>query len=177
MYRAGSAEYATRQRARRSADTSGGPTKRAGPPTNPQVRQFVDRFAEMMRATGMPRTPARVLAALLVSDSGALTAAELGEQLEVSPAAVSKAVRFLEAFALVSRERPVGQRREVYRFTGDWAETFARRDALFAPWEMGAREGARLVGAQTPAGHRLAEMARFMRHTRDTIRRVRREWR
>ena len=48
--------------------------------------------------------PARVFAALLASDSGRLTSAELSALLKVSPAAVSGAVRYLAQVNLVSRE-------------------------------------------------------------------------
>ena len=41
--------------------------------------------------------PARVFSALLATDSGRLTAAELAERLQISPAAVSGAVRYLIA--------------------------------------------------------------------------------
>ncbi|CAM5242951.1 hypothetical protein SGLAM104S_05701 [Streptomyces glaucescens] len=43
----------------------------------------------------MPRIQARVFAALLASDSGTLTSAELGQRLKICPAAVSGAVRYL----------------------------------------------------------------------------------
>lgn len=48
--------------------------------------------------------PARVFTALLVADDGKLTVAELAEMLQVSPAAVSNAVRYLQQTRLVERE-------------------------------------------------------------------------
>ena len=47
----------------------------------------------MLAEAGIARMPARVFAALLVTESGSLTAAELARQLHVSPAAVSGAAR------------------------------------------------------------------------------------
>ncbi|GAB3698821.1 GbsR/MarR family transcriptional regulator [Nocardiopsis oceani] len=142
-----------------------------------RVRDFAEDFAGVIMLSGTPRMPARVLAHLLVTDAGALNAHELCVRLAVSPGAVSKAVRFLEAFSLVRRERLPGQRRELYRFSGDWVETFARREELFAPWEDGARRGAHLLGPGTPAGARMAELAHFMRVVRGTIVQIRERWR
>jgi transposase-like protein len=141
------------------------------------VHRFAEEYAHMIQLVGMPRMPSRVLAHLLVTDSGALSARELCLRLSVSPGAVSKAIRFLETFSLVRRERPAGSRRELYHFAGDWAETFARREELFAPWEDGARRGAELLGPQSPAGARMAELAHFMRMVRGTIMQVRERWR
>ena len=56
--------------------------------------------------------PARVFAALLATDSGRLTAAELAELLQISPAAVSGAVRYLTQVGMVHREREPGSRRD-----------------------------------------------------------------
>lgn len=69
------------------------------------VRDFAEQFAATMIATGLPRMPARVLACVVTTDSGALTAGELVRQLRVSPASVSKAVGYLEGLELLRRER------------------------------------------------------------------------
>ena len=50
-------------------------------------------FAFLLTESGVPRMPARVFASVLAEDAGALTAAELAERLQVSPAAISGAVR------------------------------------------------------------------------------------
>ena len=60
------------------------------------VRLFVERMAMTWADLGFPRMPARILITLLAADEPALTAAELGERLEVSPAAISGAVRYLQ---------------------------------------------------------------------------------
>ena len=44
----------------------------------------------------MPRLASRVFARLLADDDGRMTAAELTESLDVSPAAISGAVRYLD---------------------------------------------------------------------------------
>ena len=69
------------------------------------VRRFIERFALDLAEAGMARMPARVFAALLADDDGRLTAAELAELLQVSPAAISGAVRYLAQLRMVSRGR------------------------------------------------------------------------
>ena len=59
------------------------------------VRRFIERFALNLVEAGMARMPARVFAGVLVAADGRQTAAELAELLQVSPAAISGAVRYL----------------------------------------------------------------------------------
>ena len=105
----------------------------------------------------------RVFVALLVSDDGRRTAAELAEMLRVSPAAVSNAVRYLQQVRLVARERELGERRDDYRvYSGDtWYEVITRRDEMLTHWQEDLREGIEAVGADTPAGKRLEETRLF----------------
>ncbi|CCB76032.1 MULTISPECIES: GbsR/MarR family transcriptional regulator [Streptomycetaceae] len=124
--------------------------------------RFVERFAAELTQAGMQRMSSRVFAALLASDSGMLTSAELGERLRISPAAVSGAVRYLAQVGLISREREPGSRRERYRVHPDqWYETFLRRDQMLTRWESTLWEGAEALGPGTPAGERIAETAEF----------------
>jgi predicted transcriptional regulator len=105
----------------------------------------------------------RVFVALLVSDDGRRTAAELAEMLRVSPAAVSNAVRYLQQVRLVARERELGERRDDYRvYSGDTRyEVITRRDEMLTHWQEDLREGIEAVGADTPAGKRLEETRLF----------------
>ncbi|QVQ54162.1 MarR family transcriptional regulator [Spiractinospora alimapuensis] len=139
------------------------------------IRRFTERFATMLTQAGMARMPARVFAALLASQTGELTAREIRAELSISPGSVSKAVRYLEAFGLLHRTRVGG--RDIYRFSGDWVETFTRREALFAPWEDGALRGAELFGPDTVRGARFMDLAYFMRMVRGTITHARERWR
>ena len=126
------------------------------------VSRFVEHFAAQLVEAGVPRMPARVFGALLASDTGTLTSAELGEQLRISPAAVSGAVRYLAQVHLVSREREPGSRRERYRVHSDqWYEALTSREAIIKRWEDALREGVASLGAGTPAGARLAETLAF----------------
>jgi DNA-binding transcriptional regulator GbsR (MarR family) len=140
-----------------------GMTDTAGAARDPDtVSRFVEHFAAQLVEAGMPRMPARVFAALLASDSGTLTSAELGEQLKISPAAVSGAVRYLAQVHLVSREREPGSRRERYRVRNDqWYEALTNREAIIKRWEDALREGVVSLGPDTPAGRRLTETLAF----------------
>jgi DNA-binding transcriptional regulator GbsR (MarR family) len=141
------------------------------------VRRFIERFALDMTDAGMPRMPSRVFAAILSDADGRCTAAELAEVLQVSPAAVSGAVRYLLQVQLITREREPGERRDHYRTSTDsWYEAMARRDAILARWEQDLEEGIKAVGPDTPAGDRLEETRRFYAFLREELARILRDW-
>ncbi|MEV7724504.1 GbsR/MarR family transcriptional regulator [Streptomyces sp. NPDC101733] len=126
------------------------------------VSRFVERFAAQLTEAGMQRMAARVFARLLASDGGAMTSAELGGSLRISPAAVSGAVAYLTQVNMVSREREPGSRRDRYVLHNElWYETFTRRDQVLTLWEKTLRDGAAGLGEGTPAGARVAETAAF----------------
>ena len=126
------------------------------------VRRFIERFSGVLAESGWPRMPARVFVALLSTDSGRLTAAELSDLLRVSPAAISGAVRFLTQLNLASRERDPGSRRDLYRVHEDvWHEAIMRRDQLIARWNSSLREGIEVLGPDTPAAARLEDTLGF----------------
>ncbi|MEU3493563.1 GbsR/MarR family transcriptional regulator [Kitasatospora cineracea] len=142
------------------------------------VAEFVERFATILVDAGFPRMPARVLTALLTSDSGRLTSAELGELLRVSPAAVSGAVRYLAQVDLVGREREPGSRRDRYRVHDHvWYEATANRDRTLLRWEAGLADGVEALGADTPAGRRLADSLEFFGFLRVELADMMRRWR
>ncbi|WP_219670142.1 GbsR/MarR family transcriptional regulator [Streptomyces bambusae] len=127
-----------------------------------EVSAFVERFAADLVAAGVPRMPARVFACLLAEDAGALSAAELSRRLQVSPAAVSGAVRYLAQVHMVSRERAPGERREIYRVHADvWYEAVTSRDQMLNRWSATLKQGVEALGAGTPAGLRVEETADF----------------
>jgi DNA-binding transcriptional ArsR family regulator len=138
------------------------PTPAATARDDDAVAAFVERFAGVLADSGMPRMPARVFIALLVTDSGRLTAAELAATLDVSPAAISGAVRYLTQVEMVSRDRDRGSRRDHYRVGDDvWNEMFRKRDLVLGRYEAVAREGLAVVGPGSPAGERLQETIVF----------------
>ncbi|MEV7033760.1 MarR family transcriptional regulator [Streptomyces sp. NPDC093272] len=142
------------------------------------VSDFVESFAAQLVEAGMQRMPARIFAALLSSDSGTLTSAELGEQLRVSPAAVSGGVRYLAQQHMVAREREPGSRRERYRVHSDqWYEALTSREAVIKRWEGALREGVNSLGADSPAGRRMAETLAFFEFVDTEIGRMMERWR
>ncbi len=169
-YRAEEANRVTGERARRRK-----PPPRAAPVVaneygrNPEaVRAFETGFAEMMVATGLPRMTARVLSCLAVSDDGVLSAAELARRLQVSPASISNAVGYLEAQAMLRRER-VG-RREQYVIDEEmpqrvWAESIRANQE----WVKIASQGADVFGISTPAGARMDDLSRFHARINDVM--------
>jgi DNA-binding transcriptional regulator GbsR (MarR family) len=149
-----------------------------GAPAQAEVRfGYLERFASVLVAAGMPPMPARVFVALLITDSGRLTAAELAEVLRVSPAAVSGAVRYLTLLNLVHKERVPGSRRDYYRMPGDvWSDMFRLRDQVMQRWAALVREGIELLGADTQAGARLAEHATFFEFVSKEMPEVLKRW-
>nr|WP_241741222.1 MarR family transcriptional regulator [Streptomyces sp. L2] len=112
------------------------------------------------------------MAALTISDTGSLTASELVQRLQVSPASVSKAIAFLEGQDLVRRERDE-RRRERYVVDSEVMYqammASARSTALVAET---ARQGVGILGPGTPAGARLENTARFLDFVSESIARA-----
>ncbi len=143
-----------------------------------EVLRFIERFAVQMTDAGWQRMPARVFAALLASDDGALTAAELAEQLQVSPAAISGAVRHLTGIHMAVRERDPGSRRDVYRVRDDvWQDALLGRNRVLDMWEESLMDGARAAGPGTPAGRRLVECAEFFTFMQNELEDLMARWR
>jgi DNA-binding transcriptional regulator GbsR (MarR family) len=76
--------------------------------TPEQRAAFVERLGAALTSAGLARLPSRIFAAVMVDEDGRMTAAEIGEALGVSPAAVSGAVRYLDGVGMVRRERERG---------------------------------------------------------------------
>ena len=159
-YRSELAHRATERRARRRTPVM--------PATGPKQagtagRDVEDRAVQMAVGMGLPRMGARVLVALSVSEDGRLTAAELAQSLEVSPASVSAAVSYLVPQGLIRRDRDPRRRHDVYVFDhGAWyhaAVTGARQTLEAARI---AKEGAEALGSGTREGARLAKGGAFL---------------
>ena len=82
-----------------------------------------------MEVMGLPRMPARVFAYILADDQSAYNAAELARGVDVSPAAISGAARYLTDTHLIIRERNPAGRGDLFRVRdGDiWATIQAAR--------------------------------------------------
>jgi DNA-binding transcriptional regulator GbsR (MarR family) len=164
-YRAELAHHATERRAhrRRPAASRGGQAATRADGRDPDaVREYEDVFATLFMQQGLPRMTARVLTCLFIADSGSMTASELAQHLQISPASVSKAVAFLESLGLLRRERDE-RRRERYVVDGDvWYQSTLAAAQSQSDLADTAREGVSVLGAGTPAANRLENIARFL---------------
>jgi DNA-binding transcriptional regulator GbsR (MarR family) len=141
------------------------------------VRRYIEHYASALAEAGVQRMSARVFSALQCTDSGRLTAAEIAEILQVSPAAVSGAVRYLTQVNLVRREREPGSRRDQYVVADNsWYEAVFSRDRVMGLWEASAKEGVEVLGADTPAGLRMADSLVFFEFIRRELSELQVRW-
>jgi predicted transcriptional regulator len=124
------------------------------------IRQFVEHIAMTFAGLGFPRMAARVLFVIMCAEEEALTAAQIAERLDISPAAVSGAVRYLIQIQMLRREPVPGSRRDRYRLPGDaWYEVSALKGTLLKVFSDVAAEGVdALGGPATGPGARVAQM-------------------
>jgi len=172
-YRADLAHRATERRARRRRQAAPrGPQALPQPGTgrDPEaVREYEETFTTVLMGSGLPKMMARVLGCLYTTDSGSLTAPELAQRLQVSPASISKAVTFLESLDLIRRERDE-RRRERYVVDDDlWYQSIIRSARDNAQLAQTARQGAGILGRDTPAAARLENIARFLDFVGESI--------
>ncbi|GHG62516.1 GbsR/MarR family transcriptional regulator [Streptomyces griseocarneus] len=183
-YRADRAHHATGLRARRgrrsgtcvppaTTSTAASATATYGRDAG-AVRDYDKRLTQVLVDLGLTRMAAGVLVCLYTTDSGSVTAADLVQRLRVSPASISKAVGYLEGQALIRRERDAGQRRDRYVIDeGVWYRSMLVSARLTAVLAETARDGAGLLGTETPAGDRLRNMGELLEHVgRDLLRSV-----
>ncbi|MFE7130626.1 helix-turn-helix domain-containing protein [Streptomyces sp. NPDC057638] len=175
-YTADRAHEATQGRARRRqrAQRAAVPVSDGAPGRDPRaVEEFAEFYTALLDQQGMPRMMARVMACLCVTDSGALTAADLVQRLGISAASVSHAVAFLEQQGMVRRERAPGARRERYVVDDAiWLRSLLAalrtNDALVAA----SRRGVEVLGGATPAGARFEATAEFLLAVNASMRQV-----
>lgn len=134
----------------------------AGPRDPAALRQFIERFTAILTQAGFPRTPARIFVALLTADSSSMTAAQLAELLQASPASVSGGARYLLQVGLITAEGEPGSRRQHYRMSVHvWQEIVSLRDSQFTRWAAELRDGIEILGPGSAAGVRMAETVRY----------------
>jgi DNA-binding transcriptional regulator GbsR (MarR family) len=119
-----------------------------------------ERIAGILTAAGFPRMPARVMMTLMVSEDG-LTATEIGEQLGVSAAAVSGAVRYLQLVGFVARMPVSGSRRDRYAILQSWYAATMTNMAVYSQVSDAAAEAAAALPPGSAAHSRVTEMADF----------------
>ncbi|MEU0600929.1 helix-turn-helix domain-containing protein [Streptomyces sp. NPDC006393] len=174
-YRADLAHRATERRAHRRRQAA--PRGAEAPPQAhgrdaEAVREYEEAFTTLLMQQGLPKMMSRVLTCLFTTDAGSLTASELVQRLQVSPASVSKAITFLESQGLIRRERDE-RRRERYAVDDDvWYQSMVA--AARSNFELAetARQGVAVLGPDTPAATRLENIARFVEFVGESITRA-----
>ena len=174
-YRADLAHRATERRAHRRRQAAP-----RGPQASPQahgrdteaVREYEEMFTTVLMQSGLPKMMSRVLVCLYTTDAGSLTASELVQRLQVSPASISKAITFLESLDLVRRERDE-RRRERYVVDDElWYQSMIRSARDNAQLAETARQGVSILGPDTPAAARLENIARALDFVGESITRA-----
>ena len=128
-----------------------------------------------LSANGFPRMPAAVLMAIMTSEAGSLTAEQLAASLEVSPAAVSGAVRYLETVGMIHRHRRPGTRRFEYELPAHpWYTASIEKNELYVAMARMADDAAGKLGPN--ARERMEEMADFFRFLQGRLPLVLEEW-
>ncbi len=162
-----------RRRARKAAadanavatpDAGGGRTGDAViDPADPHLHEVVEHLGGALADAGVARLPARVFAALLATEEGRLTSAELSALLEVSPAGVSGAVRYLTQVRMIRRERERGSRRDVYVVMDDaWHDVLMQTDQIYRPILAALVEARGTLGEDSRAAERMQLSVEFM---------------
>jgi DNA-binding transcriptional regulator GbsR (MarR family) len=135
------------------------------------MRTFVEQMARTLADWGFPRMAGRVLFVMMGADERALTAGELAERLDVSPAAISGAVRYLTQINMIVREPVPGSRRDRYRLVDDtWYEVTLAKMTLLKTIVDYAEQGVAAAGGdRTPAGTRIAGMRDFYIYVQEAL--------
>lgn len=141
------------------------------------LAEVMEHSAGVLVAAGFPKMPARVLMALTVTETAGLTASELAARLDVSAAAISGAVRYLQTLGIVRRISQVGSRRDLYQIPSDWYALMVRNSPVYGVLADQAEAGLAAVGDPgSPATERLRDMAGFYRFLQGRLPEIIREW-
>jgi len=127
----------------------------------------VDRFAQTLELSGMPRMAARVFAYVLAEDSDRYTATQLAEGLQVSPGAVSGALRYLLDSRLLFREREPGNRSDLFRVYDDdvWRVIISARIPLIEHFVTALDPAIEMLAPGSRGRRRMEETREFFRFT------------
>lgn len=141
------------------------------------VQRYAEQFGNVLAETGWPRMSARAFAAILASEEGRLTAAELSERLKASPAAISGAVNYLMQLRLATREREPGSRRDVYVVQEDfWHESMMSQDRGLSRWEDILRQMLQVTGAGTASDRRIRATIGFIEFIKEEVEGLSERW-
>ncbi|WP_371273102.1 MarR family transcriptional regulator [Streptomyces sp. MUSC 14] len=115
---------------------------------------------------------------MYVIDSGTLTASDLVQRPQVSPASVSHAVTFLEQQGMLRREQVSGERRERYAVDDEiWFRSLLAEVQASDAFVAAITRGAEILGPTSPEGACLESSAELLRLIADALRQVMEQWR
>ncbi|MGH3424396.1 MAG: GbsR/MarR family transcriptional regulator, partial [Nocardioidaceae bacterium] len=98
--------------------------------------------------------------------------------LQISPAAVSGAVRYLSSAGLVRREREPGKRVDHFVLGDDfWYESMFNRSEFFDTMAGSLDDGIEAVGRSSEAGRRLEETRDFFAYLLEEMPQMFERWR
>jgi len=140
--------------------------------------RFVERFALILSEAGWPRMPARVFAYALADDASRYTASDLARGLQVSPAAISGAVRYLTQAGMLGKEREPGARSDTYCLYDDdvWKAITDQQTPMMRRWREGLAEGIELLRPDSAGGRRLRETMAFLEFMEGELPDLMRRW-
>jgi DNA-binding transcriptional regulator GbsR (MarR family) len=142
------------------------------------LAEFSERTASLLIGAGLARMPARVLMALMASETGGLTSQELQERLGVSAAAVSGAVQYLQSTNFIRRVVQPGSRRERYELPDDyWYQVSTNAVSIYQPLAQLAEDAlAALAEDESTRAARIREMAEYFRFMQRRMPELNEEW-
>jgi len=142
------------------------------------LARAVERFGTTLEGAGMPRMASRVFAYVLAEDRDRYTAKQLAEGLDVSPAAISGAVRYLTEAGLLLKERNPAGRGDVYAVTeGDvWSTIMQAREPMVARFVSAVEDAMELLPEGSPGYRRMAETRDFFAFTLEDMGGVVQRW-
>src|SRR3954447_5793141 len=135
------------------------------------LAQAVERLGRVLEESGVPRMPARGFAYILAEESDRYTAADLAEGLQVSPAAISGAVRYLTQTHLVVKERRPSGRGDLYRVVdGDvWGTIMTARLPLMDHYVASLEKAVDLLEPGSPGRARVEETRDYFTFAREGL--------
>ena len=143
------------------------------------LARAVERLGQTLETMGIPRMPARVFAFILADDQSVYTAADLAQGLDVSPAAISGAVRYLSDTHLVVRERNPAGRGDLFRVRdGDiWGTIQAARLPVLDVIIASAQEAVDLLPEGSAGRERVEETRDYLHFVQEDSRGLDQRWR
>ena len=142
-----------------------------------EVRRFVENMAMFLADWGFPRMAARVLMVLMAAEEERLTAGELAERLEVSAAAISGAVRYLQQLGLIVRTPVPGSRSDAYEVPeNSWYASAIVKGGLYRRLADLSEQGVQAVGDQGAGVRRVTEMRDFFNFLDREVGRLLEQW-